>query len=56
MKGTTVKLLEAALIERDEYLEELQKKEEGIQEQIANLQHEIDGLLIKIYDSYRNNK
>ncbi|HHZ13288.1 MAG: hypothetical protein ACOX1R_05760 [Caldicoprobacterales bacterium] len=54
MKRISVSLLEAALAEREEYLEELKKIEGGLQEQISNLQYEIDELLIRIFDSYKN--
>jgi len=53
MKSISVNLLEAALVEKEEYLEELKKIEGNIQEQIANLQYEVDELLIRIYNSYR---
>ncbi|HZJ56852.1 MAG TPA: hypothetical protein VFD89_01250 [Clostridia bacterium] len=53
MKSISVSLLEAALAEREEYLEELKRIEGGLQEQISNLQYEIDELLIRIYDSYK---
>ncbi|MGI5851427.1 MAG: hypothetical protein GX340_05535 [Clostridiales bacterium] len=54
MKRISVSLLEAALAEREEYLEELKRVEGGLQEQISNLQYEIDELLIRIFDSYKN--
>ena len=54
MKRISVSLLEAALAEREEYLEELKKIEGGLQEQISNLLYEIDELLIRIFDSYKN--
>ncbi len=53
MKSISINLLEAALEEKEEYLEELKKIEENIQEQIANLQHEVDELLIRIYNTYK---
>lgn len=56
MKSISVNLLEAALVEREEYLDELKKIEGDIQEQITNLQYEIDELLIRIYDSYKKDK
>ena len=46
MKSISVNLLEAALVEKEEYLEELKTIEGSIQEQIGNLQYEIDELLI----------
>ncbi|NLN41764.1 MAG: hypothetical protein GX160_07260 [Clostridiales bacterium] len=54
MKSISINLLEAALEEKEEYLEELKKIEESIQEQIANLQYEVDELLIRIYNSYKD--
>lgn len=51
MKDTSI--MEAALVEREEYLEELKKMEKDIQEQISNIEDEIDGLLFRIYESYR---
>ena len=53
MKSISINLLEAALEEKEEYLEELKKIEESIQEQIANLQYEVDELLIRIYNTYK---
>ncbi|NLI60712.1 MAG: hypothetical protein GX375_04690 [Clostridiales bacterium] len=53
MKSISVNLLEAALVEKEEYLEELKTIEGSIQEQIGNLQYEIDELLIRIYNSYK---
>lgn len=53
MKSISVNLLEAALAEKEEYLEELKRVEGGLREQIANLEYEVDGLLIRIYDSYK---
>lgn len=54
MKSISVNLLEAALVEREEYLEELKTIEADLQEQIAILQNEIDELLIRIYESYKD--
>lgn len=54
MKAITTNLLEAALVEREEYLEDLQSIEKGVQQQISNLQYEIDALLIRIYNSYKD--
>jgi hypothetical protein len=53
MKSINVTLLEAALVEKEEYLEELKQIEGNLQEQIVNLQDEVDELLIRIYDSYK---
>lgn len=53
MKSIGVNLLEAALVEREEYLEELKLLEGDIQEQISNLQYEIDELLLRIYKTYK---
>ena len=54
MKRISVSLLEAALAEREEYLEELKRVEGGLQEQISNLLYEIDELHIRIFESYKN--
>ena len=56
MKGISLKLHEAALTEREEYLNQLKKIEKGVQEQITNLQYEIDGPLIRIYNSYKKDE
>ncbi|NLJ41805.1 MAG: hypothetical protein GX352_09410 [Clostridiales bacterium] len=54
MKSISVSLLEAVLEEREEYLEELRRAGKNLNVQIDNLQEEIDELLLRIYESYRN--
>lgn len=50
MKNKSQAILEAALIERQEYLEELIGSHQTIQEEIAILENDIDKLLFKLME------
>jgi len=48
-----IPIMEAALVEKQEYLEELIQSQHALKAQIEALQEEIDNLLTKILESSR---